>query len=77
MMIDLGNEPELKSSDFELIENEVLVSVGDRDSMVTIDETVDVYKKLKKGSLLVLPDTPHPVEKININRLKFEITNYF
>lgn len=77
MMIDLGNEPELKSSDFELIENEVLVSVGDRDSMVTIDETVDVYKKLKKGSLLVLPDTPHPVEKININRLKFEITSYF
>ncbi|HMQ68183.1 MAG TPA: alpha/beta hydrolase [Ignavibacteria bacterium] len=77
MMMDLGIEPELKISDLEFIENEVLLSVGDRDNMVSIEETVDVYRKLKKGSLLVIPDTPHPIEKINSDRLTSEIVNFF
>lgn len=76
MMINLGNDPELKSEDFELIQNEILLSIGDRDNMVSIEETVDVYRKFKKGSLLVIPDTPHPIEKISVERLNFEIINF-
>ena len=76
MMINLGNDPELNSEDFESIDNEILLSVGDRDNMVTIEETVDVYRKLKKGSLLVIPDTHHPIEKISVERLNFEIINF-
>lgn len=77
MMIDLGINPALKEEDFSKIENEVLVSVGDRDNMVSIEETVDVYRKLKNASLLVLPDTPHPIEKINIERLVNEMKLFF
>ncbi|MEO8210994.1 MAG: alpha/beta fold hydrolase [bacterium] len=73
MMIGLGKNRALKDEDFLSIENEVQVSVGDRDNMVTIEETIDVYKKLKNGRLLVLPDTPHPIEKINLERLVNEI----
>lgn len=73
MMIELGKNPVLKEDDFSKIENEVLVSVGDRDNMVSIEETADVYRKLKNGSLLILPDTPHPIEKINIDKLANEI----
>jgi hypothetical protein len=76
MMINLGNDPELKSEDFELLDNEVLLSVGDRDNMVSIEETVDVYRKFKKGSLLVIPGTPHPIERISVERLNFEIINF-
>lgn len=77
MMISLGNDPELKTEDYELIDNDVLLSVGDRDNMVSIEETVDVYRKLKNGSMLVIPDTPHPIEIISINRLYHEILNFF
>lgn len=77
MMINLGRNNTLKDEDFAKIEHEVMVSVGDRDNMVSIEETTDVYRKLKNGRLLVLPDTPHPVEKINLERLASEIRIFF
>ena len=46
------------------IEHDVLVGIDDRDKRVTIEKTLDVYRKLKNGKLLVLPDTPHPLEGI-------------
>lgn len=77
MMIQLGKNNVLKDDDFEQIENEIMVSVGDRDIMVSIEETVNAYRKLINGRLLVLPDTQHPVEKISAARLAFEIENFF
>jgi esterase/lipase len=76
MMLNLGKDKVLKDEDLSLIDNEVLVSVGDRDNMVSIEETVDAYRKLGKGKLLIMPDTPHPIEKISIQRLSNEISNF-
>jgi len=73
MMINLGKNPELKQEDFSDIENKVRLSVGDRDTMVTIEETVDTFRRLKNGSMLILPDTPHPIEKISMKRLAYEL----
>jgi len=77
MMINLGKNKLLKDVDFSLIKNEVLLSVGDRDNMVSIEETVDVYRKLQNGKLLIFPDTPHPIEKISAERLANEIELFF
>ncbi|MEO8664391.1 MAG: alpha/beta fold hydrolase [Ignavibacteria bacterium] len=77
MIISLGKNKTLKDEDFSLIDNKVLMSVGDRDNMVSIEETTDAYRKLKNGSLLVLPDTPHPIEKISSQRLADEIISFF
>jgi len=77
MMLSLGKNRTLTDEDIELIENEVLVSTGDRDNMVSIEETVEVYRKLKNGRLLILPGTKHPVEKIDLGRLSFEIRMFF
>ena len=68
MMINLGKDNELKPGDFELIKHETIVGIGDRDKMVTLAETVVVYKKLPNGRLLVLPDTPHPFERIDFRK---------
>lgn len=76
MMIELGKNKKLKNEDFPLIENEVMVSVGDRDNMVSIEETVDIYRRLKNGRLLVIPDTSHPIEKISVGRLVNEINDF-
>lgn len=77
MMISLGKNRTLKDDDYSKVENEVLVSAGDRDNMVTIEETVDVYRKLKNGKLLILPGTPHPIEKTDTDRLAGEIRMFF
>jgi pimeloyl-ACP methyl ester carboxylesterase len=77
MMINLGKKNVLNIDDYWRIENEVVVGLGDRDKMVTIEETIEVYKNLKNGRLLVLPETPHPLEKVNQERLKYEITSFF
>ena len=77
MMINLGKNRTLKDEDFELIENEVLVSAGDRDNMVSIEETLKIYRKLENGRLLILPGTKHPVEKVDLDRLSAEIRMFF
>jgi pimeloyl-ACP methyl ester carboxylesterase len=77
MMTNLGKNNALIDEDYSLIEHDVLVSVGDRDRMVTIEETVEVYRKLKNGQLLILPDTPHPLENMSIVRLEYEIVRFF
>jgi pimeloyl-ACP methyl ester carboxylesterase len=77
MMMNLGRVNELKPSDFAAIQNEILVALGDRDKMVTLGETVEVFKKIPRGSLLVLPNTPHPLESVDFERLADEIRRFF
>jgi len=37
--------------------------------MVTLDETVAVYKQLPNAQLGVLPGTPHAFEQVNVSLL--------
>jgi pimeloyl-ACP methyl ester carboxylesterase len=76
MMRQLGNNPALNQETLSQITIPVRIAVGDRDAMVTLQETVWAYEHLPKSSLLVLPDTPHPLEKADIQRLKYEIGQF-
>jgi len=77
MMIELGKKPVLTDEVLEKIENEVLVCVGDKDTMVTIEETANAAGKLKNGKLFIFSETEHPIEKIDLKKLSTEIKNYF
>ncbi len=74
MMLGLGNDPALKDVDLEQIHIPVLLSVGDRDAMVSIAETVNVYRLLPQAQLLVLPNTIHPFEKANMDEVARQIS---
>ena len=50
--------------------------LGDRDKMVTIEETVEVYRTVSNCQLNILPNTPHPIEQINLEYLASQIRNY-
>lgn len=69
MMLDMGAIPPLQPDDFSSIDHDVLICVGDRDTMVPIEETVAVYRMLPKGRLAVLPGTTHPIEQIDNSQL--------
>jgi len=77
MMTGMGKQNPLTGKDFKEIDKDVLLSVGDRDQMVSMEETMVVYRFLTKGRLLVLSDTQHPVEKVNVVQLSGEIKRFF
>ena len=77
MMHQLGAHPTLGTEDFPAITIPVLIAVGDNDMMVGIEESVNAYRLLSNGQFLVLPNTPHPIEKVNISELAHQLRNYF
>jgi esterase/lipase len=77
MMIALGNNNPLKKEDYARIQQPVLIGIGDKDTMVTLEETIDVYRTLKQANLIVLPQTPHPIEKVAVGRVAKEIELFF
>lgn len=77
MMVELGKKPLLTDYVLEKIENEVLVSVGDKDTMVSLEETANAAGRLKNGKLFIFADTEHPIEKIDSKKLSQEIKKFF
>jgi pimeloyl-ACP methyl ester carboxylesterase len=77
MMLSLGNNPALTLNDLSEIQQQALVAVGDRDTMVSLEETIDIYRHLKNGLLLVMPQTQHPFEKVHTEQLAAQIKQYF
>ncbi|WP_250254584.1 alpha/beta hydrolase [Chryseobacterium sp. Marseille-Q3244] len=68
LMIDLGKNPPLKNN-LSAINIPVQIMVGDKDNMVTIDESTTVYRELPNAKLAVLPETKHPMDKVRPNLL--------
>lgn len=65
MLADIGADNTLKPPDYAAITTRSLIMLGDRDKMVTMDETVAVYRQLPNAFLAILPGTPHPFEMVN------------
>jgi len=76
MLTDMGNRNPLTVADLEAITVPVLVTLGDRDKMVSFDETLAAYRKLKNAQLAVLPGTPHPLEGVDPSWLALLIRRF-
>lgn len=77
MMLAMGEENPLSGDDYAMIAQRVRIGVGDKDTMVSLEETIETFRTFRQGSLLVFPDTPHPLEKVDLERLAREITGFF
>jgi hypothetical protein len=76
MLLGLGQQNVLTLSDYTNIQTPVQVLIGDRDKMVSLEETIAVYKQLTNGQLGVLPATPHPIEQVDMELLTFYIKRF-
>lgn len=76
MLTALGSHNTLSIDDYTSINTPCLILLGDRDKMVTLDETVAVYKQLPNAQLCVLPNTQHPLEHADIALLSFFIKRH-
>ena len=77
MMVSLGDSNPLELEDFKNIAIPVRLAIGDKDMMVTLEETIEIYRNLPNATFAVFPGTPHPIEKVNVQRLANEIELFF
>lgn len=64
----LGDHP-LPDDLLVSVQAPVLVMAGDRDNTVTADECREVAGRMPLGRVEVLPDAPHPIEQVALDRL--------
>lgn len=76
LMIDLGKNPPLENN-LATINTPVQIMVGDKDNMVTIEESTAAYRELPNAKLAVLPDTKHPMDKVRPNLLLNVIKDFW
>lgn len=76
MLLAMGADNPLKPEDYTTIEHPCIILLGDRDKMITLDETVNVYQKLPNAQMGMLPKTHHPIEQVNIPYLVYFIKQF-
>lgn len=69
MMIAMGNNNVLKDEDYKLIQHTVKMLLADNDDMVTYEETNHVADLLPQATFELLPNSKHPIEKVDIDAL--------
>lgn len=77
MMQGLGDNPPITPALLQGIPHRCRIALGDRDAMVTLDESVRAYRQLPQGELEILPATPHPLEKLPLARLAYSLREFF
>lgn len=73
----LGAKKLLDAAYLSSIEVPVIISVGDRDALVSLNESIETYKLLKNASLIVYPSTGHPIEKANAKKIASDFSALF
>ena len=76
MLTSLGTDNTLKPDTYKNIAVESLLLLGDRDKMVGLEETLQVYKTLPAAQLGILPGTPHPIEQVDVDLLAYFIRHF-
>lgn len=77
MMNTLTQNQPLTEDDYKSITHPCLLAIGEKDTTSSLSETIEVHDKIEEASLLVIPNVPHPFEKIPTARLVFEVREWF
>lgn len=77
MLQHLGSHPLLHEKDWKQFRQPIRLHVGDRDSTAGLDSTIEVYNKIPRAELCVLPNTGHAMAEVNRSMLGRSINNFF
>lgn len=76
MMLSLGNDNALTADDYNEIDVQTLVLLGEFDQMVTKEETVLVANNLPNGTFEELKNAKHPIEQVDQRQLASRIQSF-
>lgn len=77
MMLELGNKPVLKSYDFHHIQIPVCLLRGEKDVMVTKEETTEVQSLLGNGDYREIEDWVHPINLVPSDQLTQQLLSSY
>ncbi len=69
MLLGLGRQNPLQLEDYKVIQTPSLLLLGEKDKMITIEETIAVQQALPHGEFRSLPGTPHTIEQVDMGLL--------
>lgn len=75
MMQELGNGKRISKQELSQITQEVHITIGSKDHMVSIEESKESADALPNGSLEILDEIPHMIDQISIEKLASVICN--
>lgn len=76
MMHGLGNGKRITTQELTQIEHSVLIGIGTKDHMVSIEESKESADALPNGRLEILDDVPHVIAMIPTERLQVIILDF-
>jgi pimeloyl-ACP methyl ester carboxylesterase len=76
MLHDIVRENLLNPDFLSTIQNKVLIGIADGDQLVTVNETIGIYKSIPKGNMYMLPKSKHPIESSNFELLGTIIADF-
>ena len=77
MLLELGKDPLLSPAMFQKIVCPTLVLLGEKDNMVSKEETQNAAAALVNGHYEVLPNSAHPIEQVEVTTLAAKIKWFF
>ncbi len=77
MLEYLGTNPEIESGEWKQITCPLRFHVGDQDTTAGLTETIEVYRKVDKSELVVLPKTGHPIIEVDKDFLVLSLEKFF
>jgi pimeloyl-ACP methyl ester carboxylesterase len=75
MMLALGANPMITTELAKKLKHRVSILLGDRDDMADRSFSQTIATEFQNGSFQLMNNTPHPIEKVNLNELAALITN--
>lgn len=77
LLSELGANPLLTDEVLNQINTKSMLMIGEKDNMVSQEETASIVQCLQNAELKVLPNTTHPIEQINTQMLAEELLRFF
>ena len=74
-MLALGANPMITAELAKKLKHRVSILLGDLDDMADRSFSQTIATEFQNGSFQLLNNTPHPIEKVNLNELAALITN--
>ncbi len=71
----LGAKPLLTEENLSQITCPCIISVGDRDALVTVEESYATYKLIPNAAFTVYANTGHPIEKAPLEKIKRDFSD--
>jgi pimeloyl-ACP methyl ester carboxylesterase len=76
LMLALGGRNLLDVNVLSKIPHPALICLGDSDQMISMEETRRAAEALPNGKLLIFDQTPHPFEKVDVEKLAAAIRDF-